>query len=167
MGRLPKSGGKFVCPSTKLSQTSWNAKELSGTKRKFVREHPTLMALSALAAFATPLALPNFPTLFALGMLVYGLSLFAAMLTRDPFIGEYSRVRLQTDQLVDHAFGIDKVSLLVFNSFDQKDLLDGVSQPDIGKLIKLVKAGHDYASTTYGYYDHVRKAFIAGLLRFR
>lgn len=138
-------------------------KELSNSPRWFVKGHPNLLCVAIASAVTTPFLNHVSSIAFVVGMLVYGVSLFAAMFTRDAFIAEHSRQLLRSRELVDHAFGIDKVSLLVFNSFEQANFPSGLNQPDIGKIIKLVKTGQDYLNTTYGYYDYARKAFIAGL----
>lgn len=138
-------------------------RHITASKNILIKQHPLLVLLAGLSAILVPAFTDIKSIAFVIGVTVYSGLLLSAMLTRDRFIEIYSKSVLRSERLVDQAFGIDKVSLLVFTSFEKDSFPKNLHHGQIGKLIKLVKAGQDHQSISYGYQEFARKALIAAL----
>lgn len=136
-------------------------KILPNTTRWFVRNHPYFLVCTAFGALAT-LLLPSF--LQPVGLIFYGAAFAAAMASRDPFRAAHAMKVLGTTNVTDRAFGLDNLSLSVYETVSNSVTLTADKKKDLASVIKIVKSSHEYLNTGYGYYDHLKKFIVGGIV---
>jgi hypothetical protein len=108
----------------------------------------TALPITAICAIAISPFFPNSP-IFAVSLLVYTATLAGAFITRNSFAQAYTRNRLGINNVAIYAFGINNISLMIYDIFQQlrSNNTQGVriSADDLKKLIEINKATHDYS----------------------
>lgn len=137
-------------------------RSLKNNKLDLSRNYPWFQILASIAALIAPL---THGSLNIAALIFYTGSIFFTIKYRGAFLEQYSYHETGSNDIVNKAFGIDQISLHIFNLFDGY-ISNNNSKLDHKKLksvINLVKSGHDYEAIRYGYDEHFRKLFFVGL----
>ncbi len=169
MARLEKAIWKsFKKAESESFINPWNfrkqlevRKSLPGTTPWFWRNYPFWPILALISAFIVIFANPTTISFGTLSYIPYMAFILLGVVSRDKFIKAYSQLQLKQKNFTDHAFGIDNLSLRIFDTLNfHKKSGEKLTKNDIASLIKIVKASQDYQSMSFGYYDYLRKTII-------